>query len=98
VHPPFGVTDFSSFLLQAQQSKASVIALATGGQDSVNLVKQAAAFGLARPDVRIVPLQLMIDEIKAIGLELGQGNYAIMAFHHDQSPAAKAWSLRFFQR
>ncbi len=64
----------------------------------MNLLKQAAEFHLAKPGVRVVPLQLMIDEVKAIGLELGQGNFALMAFHHDRSPEAKAWSQRFFDR
>jgi branched-chain amino acid transport system substrate-binding protein len=98
VRAPFGTSDFSSFLLQAQQSKASVITFATGGADTVNLMKQAAEFGLARPGVRVIPMQLMIDEVKAIGLQLGQGNYALMAFHHERSPAARSWSLRFFER
>jgi branched-chain amino acid transport system substrate-binding protein len=98
VRPPFNSSDFSSFLIQAQQSGASVITFATGGQDTVNLVKQAAEFGLAKPGTRVVPMQLMIDEVKAIGLELGQGNYAIMAFHHERSPEARTWSQRFFVR
>jgi branched-chain amino acid transport system substrate-binding protein len=98
VRAPFGASDFSSFLLQAQQSNASVIAFGTAGADTVNLLKQAAEFRLAKPGVRVVPLQLMIDEVKAIGLELGQGNFALMAFHHEKSPEAKAWSQRFFDR
>jgi branched-chain amino acid transport system substrate-binding protein len=98
VRAPFGTNDFSSFLLQAQQSKASVITFATGGADTVNLMKQAVEFGLARPGVRAIPMQLMIDEVKAIGLQLGQGNYALMAFHHEHSPEAKSWSLRFFEQ
>lgn len=98
VRAPFGTSDFSSFLLQAQQSNASVIAFGTGGADTVNLLKQAAEFHLAKRGVRVVPLQLMIDEVKAIGLELGQGNFALMAFHHERSPEAKAWSQRFFDR
>jgi branched-chain amino acid transport system substrate-binding protein len=98
VRAPFGTSDFSSFLLQAQQSNASVIAFGTGGADTVNLLKQAAEFHLAKPGVRVVPLQLMIDEVKAIGPELGQGNFALMAFHHERSPEAKAWSQRFFER
>jgi branched-chain amino acid transport system substrate-binding protein len=98
VRPPFNSSDFSSFLLQAQQSSASVIALATGGQDTVNLVKQAAEFRLAKPGTRVIPMQLMIDEVKAIGLELGQGSYATMAFHHDISLEAGTWSQRFFER
>jgi branched-chain amino acid transport system substrate-binding protein len=98
VRAPFGTSDFSSFLLQAQQSNASVIAFGTAGADTVNLIKQAAEFRLAKPGVRVIPLQLMIDEVKAIGLELGQGNFALMAFHHERSPEAKAWSQRFFDR
>jgi branched-chain amino acid transport system substrate-binding protein len=98
VRPPFGTADFSSFLLQAQQSNASVIAFATGGADTVNILKQAAEFHLAKPGVRVMPLQLMIDEVKAVGLELGQGNLVLMAFHHDRSRQAKAWSQRFFER
>jgi branched-chain amino acid transport system substrate-binding protein len=72
VWPPFNNSDFSSYLLQAQQSKASVIAFATGGQDTVNLVKQATEFNLARSGIRIVPMQMMLDEIKAIGLGSGR--------------------------
>jgi branched-chain amino acid transport system substrate-binding protein len=61
VRAPFGTADFSSFLLQAQQSKASVIAFGTGGADTVNILKQAAEFHLAKPGVWVMPLQLMID-------------------------------------
>jgi branched-chain amino acid transport system substrate-binding protein len=98
VRPPFNSSDFSSFLLQAQQSKASVIAFATGGQDTINLVKQATEFGLAKTGTRVIPVQMMIDEMKAIGPQLGQGLYVTMAFHHDQSSEANVWSQRFFQR
>jgi branched-chain amino acid transport system substrate-binding protein len=98
VRPPFNSPDFSSFLLQAEQSKASVVAFATGGADTVNLVKQAAEFGLERRGAQVIPMQIMIDEVKAVGLELGHGDYAIMAFLHNMSPDAAAWSQRFFQR
>ena len=98
VRPPFNTADFSSFLLQAEQSKASVVAFATAGQDTVNLVKQAAEFRLAKRGTLVVPLQMMIDEVKAVGLDLGRGDYATMAFHHGVSAASNAWSQRFFQR
>lgn len=98
VRVPFGAADFSSFLLQAQQSRASVIALATAAGDTVNLMKQAAEFRLGNAGTLVVPLQLMIQEVKAMGLDVGQGHSALMAFHHEQSAQAKAWSLRFFER
>lgn len=98
VRVPFGSSDFSSFLLQAQQSKASVVAFATAGADTVNLVKQAAEFGLAKSGAQVVPLQIQMDEIKSIGLELAQGDYALMAFYQGRSPEAEAWSRRFFER
>ena len=98
VRPPFNSADFSSFLLQAEQSRAAVVAFATGGQDTVNLVKQAAEFGLAKRGMLVIPLQMMIDEVKAVGLELGRGDYVTMAFHHDMSAETRAWSQRFFQR
>ncbi len=98
VRVPFNTTDFSAFLLRAQQSKASVVAFATAGADTVNLMKQAAEFGLARSGTRVIPLQLMIDEVRSIGLDLGHGNYALMAFHHERSAEAKSWSQRFFAR
>jgi branched-chain amino acid transport system substrate-binding protein len=98
VWAPFNNADFSSFLLQAQQSGAAVIGFATSSQDTINVVKQAAEFGLAKPNKRVTPMQSMIDEIKAIGLTLGRGNFATMAFHHDRSPEAKAWAQRFNAR
>jgi branched-chain amino acid transport system substrate-binding protein len=97
VRPPFAITDFSSFLLNAQSSGAKAIALGTAGQDTVNIVKQAAEFGLTR-QAKLVPLQLMIDEVKAIGLSAGQGSLVPMAFYHDKSADAKQWSLRYFER
>jgi branched-chain amino acid transport system substrate-binding protein len=98
VRAPFNNPDFSSYLLQAQQSKASVVALATAGQDTVNLVKQAAEFNLPKFGTRIAPMQMMLDEIKAIGLELGKGTYATIAFHHERSVESRKWAERFFER
>jgi branched-chain amino acid transport system substrate-binding protein len=62
------------------------------------LVKQAAEFNLAKPGTRVVPMQMMLDEVKAIGTQLGQGDYATVAFHHDRSPEARNWAQRFFER
>jgi branched-chain amino acid transport system substrate-binding protein len=72
--------------------------LATAGPDTINAVKQAAEFELSKSGIRIVPLQIMLDEVKAIGLQLGQGASALVAFYQDQSPAARAWSQGFFRR
>jgi branched-chain amino acid transport system substrate-binding protein len=98
VRVPFGTADFSSFLLRAQQSKAQVVALATAGQDTVNLIKQASEFGLARSGIEVVPLQLMLDEVKAVGLPLGQGASVLMAFDSNRSRDAASWSKRYFDR
>lgn len=98
VRTPLGTADFSSLLLQAQQSGANVVTFATSGIDTANAVKQAAEFGLARAGMKVVPLQLMAQDIKAIGLEQGQNTVAALAYYHGQSPVAEAWAKRFMER
>ena len=76
-----------------------MIAFATGGQDTINLVKQAAEFGLA--EARHASRANAVDARRDKGnrkLELGQGSYATMAFYHDRSPEAGIWARRFFER
>lgn len=95
---PINSSDFSSFLLQAQASKAKVIALANAGGDSVNAAKQAGEFGLSTQGQIVVPLMLMISEVHSIGLKLAQGMYLTEAFYWDYNDQTRAWSKRFFEQ
>ena len=95
VRTPFpGTTDFSSFLLQAQASRAKVIGLANAGSDTINCVKQAAEFGLTRRGVKIAPLLLFITDVHAIGLEQAQGLVCTETFYWDLNDRTRA----FFNR
>ncbi len=97
VRSPLGTPDFSSFLLQAQSSKAKIIGLALGGADVINAIKQASDFGIGRPgsNQRLVALLAFLSDVKSIGLELGQGLLLTEAFYWDQTDATRAWSQKF---
>ena len=97
VKSPLGTSDFSANLLQAQNSTAKVLAVNTAG-DSVNTLKQAAEFGLAAQGLTIVPMSLQNVDIQAAGLESTQGDLVFTSFFEDESPAARAWSDKFFAR
>lgn len=100
VRVPLGTTDYSSFLVQAQASRASVIGLATAGQDLVNAVKQAAEFGLARPGSgrRLAGLSLLANDVPGIGLAAAQGLIASESFYWDMNDGTRAFARRFQQR
>jgi branched-chain amino acid transport system substrate-binding protein len=93
---PLNSSDFSSFLLQAQQSKARVIGFANAGGDTANAVKQAAEFGIASKGQLIAPLMIFISDIHAIGLKNTQGMFLTEGFYWDHNDAARTWSRRFF--
>ena len=95
---PLGTTDFSAQLLQAQGSGANVVSFATSGVDTANAIKQAGEFGLARAGLKVVPLQVLLQDIRAIGLEQGQNTVAALPYYHAQSPEAEAWAKTFFDR
>lgn len=95
---PLGASDFSSFLLQAQNSKAKVIGLANGGQDTVNSIKQAAEFGLVKGGQKLAALLMFLTDVKAIGLPLAQGLMLTEAFYWDQNDSTRQWSQRFHKR
>lgn len=97
VQHPLNTADFSSFLLQAPGTGANVIALANGGSDTINSLKQVQEFGLAKT-MKIAGLAIFITDIHAIGLQAAQGLYLTTGFYWDQDEAARAWSQRFFQR
>lgn len=90
-----GTKDFASFLLQAQASRADVIALATGGSDTQTMMKQAAEFGITQ---RMVPLFFTTMDIQALGLERAQGAPVVTDFYWDQNDRTRAWSKRFQER
>lgn len=98
VRHPVGNSDFSSFLLQAQASKAKILGLANAGADTINSVKQAGEFGIVEGGQKLVGLVIVISDIHALGLNSSKGLLATMAFYHDRDDASRAWSKRYFDR
>ena len=95
---PLGAEDFSSYLLQAQASRAKVIGLADGGADTTNVVKRAAALGMI-PGLQIFAgLSMRINQVNDLGLATTQGMMMSEAFYWDADDATRAWSKRFFER
>lgn len=94
---PLGASDFASFLLSAQSSKAKVVALANAGRDTQNAIRQAKEFGLANANTRVVPLIIFDSDVKGMGLELAQGLAFVTAFYWDRNEETRAWSNRFFK-
>ena len=97
VKHPLGTTDFSSYLLQAQASGASVIAFADTGTDLINGVKQAAEFGIT-PKQKLIGLFTQISDVKAIGLPLAQGLMLTEAFYWNENDATRAFAARFAEK
>jgi branched-chain amino acid transport system substrate-binding protein len=95
---PIGTADFSSYLLQAQQSKAQVIGFANAGTDLVNAIKQAAEFGLTRSGQKIAGLLVYINDVNSLGLQATQGMMLSSAFYWDMNDGSRQWSRRFFDR
>ena len=95
---PLGMQDFSSLLLQAQASKASVIGLANGGTDMINAVKQAYEYGLPQAGQKLAALIAFISDVHSLGLQTAQGLLLTEAFYWDQDEATRAWSRRFYDR
>lgn len=95
VKHPLAASDFSSFLLQAQSSKAQVLGLATGGSDLVNAIKGAAEFGIPKT-MKLAGILMFISDIHALGLQQSQGLYFTDGFYWDRTEESRAWSRRFF--
>jgi branched-chain amino acid transport system substrate-binding protein len=98
IRAPINTPDFSSFLLQAQASKAKVIGLANAGADTINSIKQAAEFGIMRGGQRVAGLLVFINDVNSLGLEAAQGMMVTEAFYWDMNEETRAWSRRFFER
>jgi branched-chain amino acid transport system substrate-binding protein len=95
---PLNTSDFSSYLLQAQASKAKVIGLANAGGDTINTIKQAVEFGIMKGGQKISPLLVFVTDIDAIGLETAQGLLLSEAFYWDLNDETRAFSKRFKER
>ena len=95
VRHPFPSSDFSSFLLQAQSSKAKIIGLANAGADTTNAIKQAAEFGIVKGGQNLAGLLVFITDVHALGLDKAQGLIFTEAWYWDLNDATRAWAKRF---
>jgi len=95
VRHPFPGQDFSSFLLQAQQSKAKIIGLANAGGDTTNSIKQAAEFGIVQAGQKLAGLLVFITDVHALSLKTAQGLILTEAWYWDQTDANRAFSADF---
>src|SRR5450432_1294258 len=98
VRHPLNTSDFSSYLLQAQASKAKVIGLANAGGDTINAIKQSAEFGIMKGGQKVSPLLAFITDIDSVGLETAQGLLLAEAFYWDLNDETRAFSKRFMER
>jgi len=97
VKHPLSASDFSSFLLQAQSSKAQILGLANAGGDTINSIKAANEFGVTKT-MKLAGLLMFINDIHSLGLKTTQGMYMTDSWYWNQSPEARAWSRRFFEK
>lgn len=97
VKHPLNASDFSSFLLQAQSSKAQILGLANAGGDTINAVKAANEFGVTKT-MKLAGLLMFINDIHSLGLKTTEGMYLTDSWYWNQSPEARAWSRRFFEK
>jgi branched-chain amino acid transport system substrate-binding protein len=95
VRHPFPGTDFSSFLLQAQSSKAKIIGLANAGSDTINSVKQAAEFGIVRGGQNLAALLAFITDVHSMGLPIAQGLIMTEAWYWDLNDANREFAKKF---
>ena len=96
VKHPLSASDFSSFLLQAQASKAKVIGLANAGKDTQNAVRQAAEFGIVKSGQKLATLLVFDTDIKGLGLAAAQGLLFTTGFYWDYNDETRKWSRRFY--
>jgi branched-chain amino acid transport system substrate-binding protein len=98
VDVPLNSSDFSSFLLQAQQSGAKIIGLANAGGDTQNSIKQAAEFGIVAGGQKLAGLLIFIADVHSLGLQTAQGLQLTESFYWDQDDQTRAWSKKFFDK
>ncbi len=97
VKHPLNASDFSSFLLQAQSSKAQILGLANAGGDFVNAVKAANEFGITK-NMKLAGMLVFITDIHSLGLNLTQGMYLTDGWYWDQNAESRAWAKKFFAK
>ena len=95
---PFPNQDFSSFLLEAQASKAKIIGMANAGGDTINTIKQAAEFGIVKGGQKLAGLLVFISDVHSLGLKTAQGIVLTTGFYWDRDEDTRKWSRRFFER
>jgi branched-chain amino acid transport system substrate-binding protein len=98
VRHPLNTADFSSFLLQAQSSKAKVIGMANAGGDTQNTIKQAAEFGIGKGGQSLAGLLVFLTDVHSVGLEKAQGMYLTTGWYWDSSDETRKWAQRFYDR
>ena len=97
VKHPLAASDFSSFLLQAQSSKAQILGLANAGGDTINAIKAANEFGITKT-MKLAGLLMFINDIHSLGLKATQGMYLTDSWYWNRDADARAWSRRFFEK
>jgi branched-chain amino acid transport system substrate-binding protein len=95
VSHPLNTQDFSSFLLQAQASKAKIIGLANAGGDTINAIKQGSEFGITAGGQHFAALLFYIGDVEALGLKVAQGLVLTESFYWDMNDSTRAWSKRW---
>jgi branched-chain amino acid transport system substrate-binding protein len=98
VRVPLNSSDFSSFLLQAQSSKAKIVGLANAGLDTTNSIKQAAEFGIVKGGQKLAGLLMTLAEVHGLGLEAAQGLVLTEGFYWDRDDTTRAFGERFMKR
>jgi len=97
VRAPLNASDFSSFLLQAQNSKAQILGLANAGGDTINSIKAANEFGVTKT-MKLAGLLMFINDIHALGLKTTEGMYLTDGWYWDLNNDTRAWAKRFFEK
>ena len=97
VKHPLSASDFSSFLLQAQSSKAKILGLANAGGDTINSIKAANEFGINK-SMKLAGLLMFINDVHSLGLDLTQGMYLTDGWYWDLNDATRKWSKRYFDK
>lgn len=98
VKHPLNTADFSSFLLQAQASKAKIIGLANGGGDTINAIKQAGEFGIVAGGQNLAAIVMFISDVHSLGLKQAQGLIVTEAYYWDLNDKTRAFGKRFMER